>query len=460
MKINMLKVIEQVLKFTSLPIVKKSVNLFCLNKERIKKKEVVSAIVSDILNYYKDKNIKKKIVAEECKLMQKYYFKDQIKKFSNKKKYKKVLNEYQKNLKALENCNSSEEIIKFLVTYYINDMAADFDPGFLIFFREMARWVFKNMFKSLKVTKKSKNAIERIKTIQGKYPLFIMPNHISNADHIPLCLALNKAGIFHPVIVAGANLYRGVSKKILPKANCYKLQREYIYGDVKWLSNPLYNMVFKKYNYYLWKHNEPFLFYIEGTRSRDGKILSPKYGFLKEIVKFIEENKTKAYFIPVSLSYTVVPEDLELVESLKGKNISQKDLLTQNLELDKIYGSVKDSTIYINIPEAIEISPETLPDVTELGKKIVNIISKNIIVTPTYYLATILNKLKKETFSLKEVEKHLSCIPFECPVTNFMEIAIDIFVKKKAIEPMGNNEYKLINDKLILQYANRIAHLI
>ena len=77
-------------------------------------------------------------------------------------------------------------------------------------------------------------------------------------------------------------------------------------------------MVFKNYNYYLWSHNEPFLFYIEGTRSRNGKILPPKYGFLKEIVKFIEENNQTAYFVPVSLSYTVVPEDIELVKSLKG----------------------------------------------------------------------------------------------------------------------------------------------
>jgi len=152
-------------------------------------------------------------------------------------------------------------------------------------------------------------------------------------------------------------------------------------------------------------------------------------------------------------SFSLSPFLAFIVESLKGKNISQKDILTQNLELDKIYGSVKDSSIYINISEPIELSFENLPDITDLGKNILKAISANIIVTPTYYLSTILNELNKDTFTLKEIEEKVSQFNLECPVKNFIEVAIDIFIKKKAIEYMGNDEYKLINDKLILQYA-------
>ncbi len=464
---NALTLIEKTLKITSMPMVKAMANLFCLNKERIKKKDVVETICSDINLHFKDSPIKRKLVAEECRIMQKYYFKEQIKKLSLRKRNLKILNDYREKLRLLDSLDSSDEIIDFLSRYYINDMAADFDPAFLIVFKVIAKLLFKNMHSSLRLTEESKEPVEKVKRLQGKYPLFFMPNHISNADHIPLCIALNKAGIFHPIIVAGANLYRGVSRKILPKANCYKLQRDYIHGSVKWLSNPLYNMVFKKYNYYLWSHNEPFLFYIEGTRSRDGKILPPKYGFLKEIVNFVGEFKTKAYFVPISLSYTVVPEDLELVQSLRGKNISQKDLLTQNLELDKIYGSVKDSSIYINISEPVEISYENIPNVTELGKKLLGIISENIVVTPTYHLAVALKNLSEEQFSLSEVREVFSEKFFTAEKSDYklllsvdeiLEAGIDVFVKKNAIQNIGDETFKIVNKDLIVQYANRVAH--
>ncbi len=459
---NMLLLVEKILKITSSPVVRKTANLFCLNKERIKKKDVVEKIVTEILEYYSDSPIKRKIIAEECRIMQKIHFKEQIKKLSGKKKSKKTLKEYRNKLNNLENLDSSEDVIRFLSSYYINDMAADFDPAFLIVFKIIARFMFRRMFSSLKLTDKSYSAIEKIKKLQGKYPLFFMPNHISNADHIPLCIALNKAGIFHPVIVAGANLYRGVSRKILPKANCYKLQRDYIHGDVKWLSNPLYNTVFKRYNYYLWSHNEPFLFYIEGTRSRDGKILSPKYGFLKEILKFIEEYKTAAYFVPISISYTVVPEDTDLVKSLKGKNISQKDILTQNLELDKIYGSVVDSSIYFNLSEPVKVAFENIPNVTDFGKNILSIIAKNIVITPSYYIAHLLEKLDSGKFTFYDIKQYIAAernnYKFEFNTEELIEAGLDVFIKKNAIKIIDKEKYEIVSKELIAQYANRIAH--
>lgn len=443
------KVVNTIFKITSMPFVRKIVNIFCLNKERIIKEKAVKAIVQDILAYYEEHNIKRKLIAEECRLMQKYYFKEQLKKRLNKK----VAEEYKDKLQKLDSLESSEEIIEFLVEYYIDDMASDFDPAFLIIFKALIRFLFPHMYKSIKITEESKDAVKKIKSIQGKYPLFILPNHISNSDHIPICLALNKAGVFHPVIVAGANLYRGISRKILPKANCYKLRRDYLHGDVKWLSNPLYNMVFRKYNYYLWEHNEPFLFYIEGTRSRDGQILPPKLGFIKEILKFIEERDKVAYFVPVSLSYTVVPEDEELLKSIKGKNISNKDIVTQNLALDKIYGSMKDSSIYIHISEPVEISNENLPEAGDFAKEMIKMISENIVITPSYLFAHTVVSLKKENFTIEEIKNLLTK-----DSERIIEIGADIFEKKRAIKKIDNSRYEITNIELLQQYANRIKH--
>jgi len=465
---NVFAILEKILKITKSKPATFIANLLFLNKSRIKKDEAVKYVVENVTNNIFNSTLKKVFLAEECKLMQKYYIKNQIKKLSSKK-YKKIVDEYKKQLETLDSLDSSEEIIKYLAKYYAEDMAADFDPAFLMVFRELARLLFPKMFYSVKVTSKSRRAIEQIKKIQGKYPIFFIPNHISNSDHLPFCVALNKSGIFHPVIVAGANLYRGASKALLPKLNCYKLQRDYIYGDIKWLSNPIYNLVFKYYNKYLWSKNEPFLFYIEGTRTRTGKILPPKLGFLKEILNFVKEEEKIVYFVPISLSYTAVPEDEELVDSLKGKKISERDLITQHLHLEKVYGMVKDSSIYVNISRPIQVIPEDIPKPNDFAMKIINIISKNIVITPTYHIANAIMEVKDKdnVFELDSIRNYLGGIYLNKLKLNYnflillekeISIGIDVFIKKNAIKLIEKERYQIIKKELIEQYFNRIVH--
>ncbi len=465
---NIFSILEKILKITGSKPARLLANTFFLNKERLHKKDAVNYIVENVTKSIFESSIKKVIIAEECKLMQKYYIKNQIKKLSAAK-YKKVIEEYNRQLEKLNSLNSSEDIIRYLAEYYADDMTADFDPAFLIVFRELAKILFPRMYRSIKVTSKSKKAIEEIKRIQGKYPIFFIPNHISNSDHLPFCVALNKSGIFHPVIVAGANLYRGASKSLLPKLNCYKLQRDYIHGDVKWLSNPVYNLVFKYYNRFLWSKNEPFLFYIEGTRTRTGKILPPKLGFLKEILNFVKEENRMVYFVPISLSYTAVPEDEELVDSLKGKRISERDLITQHLHLEKVYGMVKDSSIYLNISKPMPVIPENIPKASDFAQKIISKISKNIVITPTYHVANAIIEVKDKdnVFNINNVKNYIGNIFLEHLNLNYnflillereIMLGIDVFLKKKAIKYEKHDYYKITKPELIEQYYNRIAH--
>ncbi len=447
MKVN----IEKVVKFFDSRFIVNLANTFSFNKERIKKDQAIKEILEDINSYFKEHYIKKFIIAEEAKLMQKYYIKKKISNLRNEK----AKEEYKNMLKKLDEIENNEEVIQFLCNYYLNDMAADFNPAFLIFFREMCKFLYKEFIKNLKIIVKDET-IKFIKKVQGKNPIFFLPNHISNADHIPILIGINKKKLFHPVIVAGANLYRGVSKILLPKLNVEKLRRDFITDKAKWLNNPLYKLSFVKYNNYLWSHKEPFLFYIEGGRSRDGTIGEPKYGIISEIFNFIKEKNKTSYFIPITISYTIVPEDYELYEATKGKNITDNNLLTYLTKLNKEYKKFKDSTIYVKILEPIEVKPELKVDYKDFSKNIINILRKNIIITPTYLLAKILNQSDE-----KEIEKleKLYNLESKTPYTeNKFKIALNIFEKRKIIE-IKNNYIHIIHKGLIKQYSNRIKYL-
>ncbi len=444
--------LEKIIKFFDSRFLISLANTFALNKERIVKDKAISEILKEIDDYFKEHYIKKHIIAEEAKLMQKYYFKKKI----NTIKIKKRVEEYKKFYEKLSSLSNSEEIIQFLCLYYLNDMAADFNPAFLLFFKEACKFMFREFIKNFKIIADEKT-LKIIKNIQGKYSLFYLPNHVSNADHIPIAFSINMKGLFHPVIVAGANLYRGVSKILLPKLNVEKLRRDFITDKSKWLQNPLYSLCFKMYNNYLWKHNEPFLFYIEGGRSRDGIIGEPKYGIISEIFNFIKKEKKKSFFIPITISYTIVPEDVELYESFNGKkNISYGDLFYQLSKLNKEYRKFKKPYIYVKFLEPIEISPDTSLNYKDFSKSLIELLRKNVVITPTYLLAKVLDENGELTLNKLENIYNEKAKNLESK-DNFKQ-AIDIFIQRNLIK-ISDNYVKIVEKGIIKQYSNRIKYL-
>src|SRR5271156_3450610 len=88
--------------------------------------------------------------------------------------------------------------------------------------------------------------------------------------------------------------------------------------------------------------SHPIEFFIEGTRSRTGKSLSPKLGFLSIFEELYLKNEIyDIMFIPVSISYSkIIEEELygyELLGFPKPKE-STSGLLKARKILDTNYG--------------------------------------------------------------------------------------------------------------------------
>src|SRR5690606_36993833 len=73
--------------------------------------------------------------------------------------------------------------------------------------------------------------------------------------------------------------------------------------------DPLYSLCLKKYVEYLLKNRYNIKFFIEGTRSRSGKMLAPAYGMLKMTLETYRQKACDDIaIIPVSICYDEVPE--------------------------------------------------------------------------------------------------------------------------------------------------------
>ncbi len=447
------------------PVLLSLVNHFAVNKSRIQRERLIAAVTKYLLTDYGRDGMLGDFSVFEAKSLQLMHDNALLRRL--KGRVEGTVGERQNNLRSsINNIEQRLEIIKklegpdtlrFLSSLYLEDIAPDFNPSFLILFRAIAKRLFNNFVNSIRAVENAPGTIDEVRCLVGNEPVFFIANHISNADHLPILFALNRARLISPVVIAGSNLYHGVSTKILPKLNVCQLKRDdMIEKKIKWLGNPIYIETFKQHNQYMWLHNEPYLFYPEGGRSRSGKILKPKVGIIKNVFEFVEKTHRSIYFVPLSLSYTCVPEDLAIEESRKGVNISYGDIIQQLVKLNREYGRFKNTSTYVNLGLPMKVTPDNLPDLEEFSRELMNHVCDGIRTTPTYDVAPmILNQCelcdKDNRFLLSELQNAAPDYDLEK-----LTAGLDIFSAKNFIKPGSEQgSYEVINPDLLRQYANR-----
>lgn len=98
-------------------------------------------------------------------------------------------------------------------------------------------------------------------------------------------------------------------------------------------------------------------FFVEGTRSRSNKFLTPKFGILSIMNNAYFDNKVEEItFIPVNINYTRTLEDGSFPNELLG-NPKMKESLTRILSaIDTL--SMSFGSLYIDFNDPIHISKE------------------------------------------------------------------------------------------------------
>src|SRR5690606_26454155 len=119
--------------------------------------------------------------------------------------------------------------------------------------------------------------------------------------------------------------------------------------------DPLYSLCFKKYIEFLLIHKQSFTFFIEGTRSRTGKMLPPAYGLLKTVLEgHAKANIEDIELVPVSIAYDQIPEEKSYGRELSGgkkEKESTKLLLKSRSIVKNRIGKV-----YLNFSKSVNVS--------------------------------------------------------------------------------------------------------
>ena len=157
-----------------------------------------------------------------------------------------------------------------------------------------------------------RSQLESIYALAQRHPVVFLPSHKSNLDHLVLQYALYENG--HPPnhTAGGINMNFFPMGPLMRRSGVFFIRRTF-------KDNAVYKFVLRQYIDYLIEKRFPLEWYIEGGRSRSGKLLPPRFGMLAYVVDSYRRGKSEDVFLlPVSIAYDQIQDVGDYVAEQRG----------------------------------------------------------------------------------------------------------------------------------------------
>jgi len=154
--------------------------------------------------------------------------------------------------------------------------------------------------------------LETIYALAQRHPVVFLPSHKSNLDHLVLQYALHENGLPPNHTAGGINMNFFPMGPLMRRSGVFFIRRTF-------KDNAVYKFVLRQYIDYLIEKRFSLEWYIEGGRSRSGKLLPPRFGMLAYVVDAYRRGKSDDVFlIPVSIAYDQIQDVSEYVAEQRG----------------------------------------------------------------------------------------------------------------------------------------------
>jgi len=226
---------------------------------------------------------------------------------------------------------------------YFDEMAAEYNSAVFA----VVSWVFKKvwnrMFQGLEPIGFEK-VIEKAKY----HPIVLVPCHRSHFDYLILSYLFYLHFVSPPHIAAGVNLSFWPLGPLFRGSGAYFIRRSFGHDEV-------YKYVFRRYLQFLIREGYTQEFFIEGGRSRTGKIMTPRLGMLSAIVSaYASGIRRDLYLVPVSIHYGRIVEEEAYQAELGGEEKEPENLFA--LVRARRFLQQKYGTAYVSFADPISLS--------------------------------------------------------------------------------------------------------
>jgi glycerol-3-phosphate O-acyltransferase len=191
----------------------------------------------------------------------------------------------------------------------VREIASRYSPRFVELLRPCLRWLFGRLYDAIDI---DEEGLARVKQAAADVPIVLCPSHKSYVDFLVLSWLLYERGMTPPLIAAGINLAFWPFGGIARRGGAFFIRRT-LKGD------RVYTATLRAYVKQLLRDRFPQEFYLEGTRSRSGKLLFPRTGlFSMEVDAWLEGAAPDVLFVPVAIDYERLLEGQSHAAELAG----------------------------------------------------------------------------------------------------------------------------------------------
>jgi len=199
---------------------------------------------------------------------------------------------------------------------YAVEIAANYSQSFVRFMSTLLGWLWNRLYEGVDF-----EHAEKLNEIGDGAEIIYAPCHRSHMDYLLLPYVIYHKGFAVPHVAAGINLNLPVIGRFLRKGGAFFIRRTFK-GDA------LYAVVFAKYLGFMMARGHPLEYFIEGGRSRTGRLLSPRTGMLSMTVRaFLRDPTRPVVFMPVYFGYERIVEGRTYIGELSGQPKKKESVL-------------------------------------------------------------------------------------------------------------------------------------
>ncbi len=327
----------------------------------------------------------------------------------------------------------SEKKLRKQAYKYFKEIAADFSIVMIKYFERSLGVMFRKIFRGIEYDIES---IKKIREASKHGPVIFIPSHKSHMDYLIISSIFYREKMIPPHILSGANLTFFPMGTIFRRSGAFFMRRSF-------KGKELYTTVLKQYIKTLINERYSIEFFLEGGRTRSGKVLHPKLGILKYLIEAVQEGYSQdLVFVPTTINYSRILEENSYSKELKGKekkSESTSNFVKSRKLLKRNYGKV-----FLTFNEPVLLSElqaqhgSSNDNMIDIAFDLTQRINTTITVTPySLVFASILSNTGKG-FSREKLQKFI------------------FFLRNYLTSQEITLPKEVLNDKIIIEEKNNV----
>lgn len=224
----------------------------------------------------------------------------------------------------------------------LKEIAANYSYSAIRFCAMVLPWIWNKIYNGVEL-----NHFKDFEHNSSGKEIVYVPCHRSHIDYLLMSYLLYQQDHVPPHIAAGVNLNLPGLGPFLRRAGAFYMRRSF-------RDDPLYAAVFDEYLATILAQGVSIEYFIEGGRSRTGRLLPPKLGMLQmTVLAYLRAPKKPVIFQPVYIGYEQLVEGSSYNSELGGKE-KKKESLTDLFGAFKIFRK-NHGKVHVNFGEPLEL---------------------------------------------------------------------------------------------------------